>query len=367
MSFDIGSVINHFNIEGEMIYSEPFGCGHINDTYAVYFRRENRPPVRYILQRINSEIFDVEKLMHNICLVTDYLKERIAADGGNPYENTLTIVKTTDGASYYEDPGHNCFRVYNFIENTVSYQRAATAEVLENAGRAFGHFQKLLFDFDASKLYEIIPDFHNTRKRYEAFEEALKKGMPERIGEASAGIEFIKDREKYCDEVTAALKRGDIPLRVTHNDTKLNNILMNPDTNESVCIIDLDTIMPGSLLYDFGDSIRFGANTALEDETDLSKVNFSMEMFEAYMRGFVGEMGSYMTDTEKELLPFSCILLTYECGMRFLTDYLLGDTYFKVTHETHNLERAVNQFKLVGDMEERLDDMKDAVGRVLRG
>ncbi len=367
MSFDIGSVVSHFKIEGEMIYSEPFGCGHINDTYAVYCKRETEPPVRYILQRINSEIFDVKKLMHNICLVTDYLKERIAADGGNPYENTLTIVRTADDASYYEDEEHNCFRIYNFIENTISYQSAASAEVLENAGRAFGHFQKLLFDFDASQLYEIIPDFHNTKKRFEAFEAAVRDGIPGRVEYAAEEIEFVRSRKAYCDEVVSGLETGKIPLRVTHNDTKLNNILMNPETDESVCIIDLDTIMPGSLLYDFGDSIRFGANTALEDETDLSRVNFSMEMFEAYTRGFVSEMGEYMTETEADLLPFSCILLTYECGMRFLTDYLTGDTYFKTSHETHNIERARNQFKIVRDMEEKLDDMKAAVAAVRRG
>ncbi|MCR5735484.1 MAG: aminoglycoside phosphotransferase family protein [Lachnospiraceae bacterium] len=366
MSFDIGSVVSHFRIDGEMIYSEPFGCGHINDTYVIYCKRETAPPVRYILQRINSEIFDVKKLMHNICLVTDYLKERIAAEGGNPYQSTLTLIKTTDDASYYGDEEHNCFRIYNFIENTVSYQRAASAKVLLNAGSAFGHFQKLLFDFDASLLYEIIPDFHNTGKRFEAFEAAVRDAIKERAASAMQEIEFIRARAGYCDEIVSGLKSGKIPLRVTHNDTKLNNILMNPDTDESVCIIDLDTIMPGSLLYDFGDSIRFGANTALEDETDLSKVKFDLEMFEAYTRGFMEEMGEYMTEAEVDLLPFSCILMTYECGMRFLADYLTGDTYFKTTHETHNLERARNQFKIVSDMEEKLDDMKAAVKHAIR-
>lgn len=361
MSYDIRKIVEQFDIDGEMVYEEPFGCGHINDTYAIYCKRESEPPVRYILQRINSEIFDVEKLMHNICLVTDYLKERIAADGGNPSENTLTLVKTKDGKSYYDNKDGNYFRIYLFIENTVSYQSAVSKEVLQNAGKAFGHFQKLLFDFDASKLYEIIPDFHNTVRRYEALENAIQNGLPDRIKMAEKEISFAQKRKDYCDKVVSRLGSSDIPLRVTHNDTKLNNILMNPDTNESVCIIDLDTIMPGSLLYDFGDSIRFGANTALEDETDLSKVHFSMEMYEAYAKGFLSEMSPFMTKEETDLLPFSCILMTYECAIRFLADFLVGDTYFKVTHPSHNLERCRNQFKLICEMEDGLEEMKKKI------
>ena len=362
MSLDIESIISNFDIDGEIIHSEPYGCGHINDTYAVYFERETKPPIRYILQRINSEIFDAKELMENICLVTDYLKERIVAEGGNPFTGTLTIVRTKDNKPYFYDGNGNYFRVYIFIENTVSYQSAATEVVLENAGKAFGHFQKLLFDFDAGKLHEVIPDFHNTVKRFAALKKSIEKGIPGRVESAKKEIDFALNREKYCNIIVSRLGK-DVPVRVTHNDTKLNNILMNPDTGESVCIIDLDTIMPGSLLYDFGDSIRFGANTALEDETDLSKVNFSMEMFKAYTKGFMSEMGQYMTDAEKELIPLSCILMTYEVGIRFLADYLVGDTYFKTTHETHNLERARNQFKLISDMEEKIDEMKAEVAR----
>ncbi len=362
MSLDIESIISNFDIDGEIIHSEPYGCGHINDTYAVYFERETKPPIRYILQRINSEICDAKELMENICLVTDYLKERIVAEGGNPFTGTLTIVRTKDNKPYFYDGNGNYFRVYIFIENTVSYQSAATEVVLENAGKAFGHFQKLLFDFDAGKLHEVIPDFHNTVKRFDALKESIEKGIPDRVESAKKEIDFALNREKYCNIIVSRLGK-DVPVRVTHNDTKLNNILMNPDTGESVCIIDLDTIMPGSLLYDFGDSIRFGANTALEDETDLSKVNFSMEMFKAYTKGFMSEMGQYMTDAEKELIPLSCILMTYEVGIRFLADYLVGDTYFKTTHETHNLERARNQFKLISDMEEKIDEMKAEVAR----
>ncbi|WP_026651725.1 phosphotransferase enzyme family protein [Butyrivibrio proteoclasticus] len=351
MEIDIRKIVEHFDIDGEMVYEEPFGCGHINDTYAIYCKRELHPPVRYILQRINSEIFDVDKLMHNICLVTDYLKEKIAANGGDPLRSTLTLVRTRDGKSYYRDSSGSCYRIYLFIENTVSYQSAATREVLENAGRAFGNFQKLLFDFDASKLYEVIPNFHNTVKRYEAFERAIAEGIPDRVKAAEKEISFATERKNYCDRIVSKLGSDQIPLRVTHNDTKLNNILMDPDTNESVCIIDLDTIMPGSLLYDFGDSIRFGANTATEDETDLSKVRFDAGMYDAYAKGFLSEMEPYMTRQEIDLLPFSSVLMTYECAIRFLSDFLVGDTYFKVDYPTHNLDRTRNQFKLIEDME----------------
>lgn len=366
MGYEISEIVKHFNIEGEYIYSENYGCGHINDTYAVYFKRESQPPLRYIVQRINTEIFDEKKLMHNVTLVTDYLKERITAEGGNPERNTLSIVKTNDGRSYFEAEDGSCWRVYIFIENTVTYQSAVNEKVFENSGRAFGHFQRQLSDFDASKLYEVITDFHNTRKRFEDFKSAVKADIKGRTAEAKSEIGFAMDREKYCDEIISKLGSKEIPLRVTHNDTKLNNILIDPVTGEGICIIDLDTVMPGSLLYDFGDSNRFGANTALEDETDLSKVSFSMDMFRAYTKGFISEVSDTLTDTEAELLPFSCILMTFEVGIRFLTDYLEGDTYFKTTHAEHNLERARNQFHLVKDMESKLDEMQ-AIVSDLRG
>ena len=366
MGYDISEIVKHFDIDGEYIYSESYGCGHINDTYAVYFKRNDKPPVRYIVQRINTEIFNEEKLMHNIVLVTDFLKERIAAEGGDPFKNTLTILKTKDGKSFYKTSEGSCFRVYLFIEDTVTYQSASTKVVLENAGKAFGHFQKQLADFDASKLYEVIKDFHNTKKRFEDLLKSIEKDSENRAKSAQKEIEFVLKRENYCDEIISKLGSNDIPLRVTHNDTKLNNILMDPITGEGICIIDLDTVMPGSLLYDFGDSNRFGANTALEDETDLSKVSFSIDMFTAYTKGFLSEVSDTITECEANLLPFSCILMTFEVGIRFLTDYLEGDTYFKVTHPLHNLERAKNQFKLVEDIECKLDEMKNIVSN-LRG
>ena len=361
MSIDILGIVNNFKLEGDFIYSEVYGCGHINDTYAVYFKRDNEAPIRYILQRINTQIFDAKELMENICLVTDYLKDKIKEEGGDPARNTLTIIPTVDGKLYYEDSEHGCWRIYKFIEDTITYQSAADETVSRNVGAAFGHFQKQLADFDAKKLFEIIPNFHNTRMRFDALKKAIDSDVKGRAESAKDAISFALEREKYCDVVTDKLGTKEIPFRVTHNDTKLNNILIDPDTGKSVCIIDLDTVMPGSVLYDFGDSNRFGSNTALEDETDLSKVSFNLKIFKAFTEGFLSEVGDILTDTEKELLAFSCILMTYECGIRFLADYLEGDVYFKTSHDMHNLERARNQFKLIEDMESKLEEMKKIV------
>ena len=362
MSTDVSKIVANFRLDGDFIYSEAYGCGHINDTYAVYFKRDNEAPLRYILQRINTSIFDADSLMNNIRLVTDYLKAKILEEGGDPERNTLTIIPTRDGNEYYRDEDGSCWRIYKFIEDTVTYQSAADEVVSFNAGAAFGHFQKQLADFDAGKLSEVIPNFHNTRMRFEALKRSIEADVKGRAKSAQEAIAFALEREKYCDEVTSKLGGNDIPLRVTHNDTKLNNILMDPETGKSVCIIDLDTVMPGSLLYDFGDSNRFGANTALEDETDLSKVTFSLPIFKAFTEGFLSEAGASLTSEEKRLLPFSCILMTYECGIRFLADYLDGDVYFKTSHDTHNLERALNQFKLITDMESKLEEMQKIVG-----
>lgn len=361
MSIDIPGIVRNFKLEGDFIYSEVYGCGHINDTYAVYFKRDNEAPIRYILQRINTHIFNAKDLMINICLVTDYLKDKIKEEGGDPSRNTLTIIPTKDGKLYYEDKDNACWRIYKFIEDTITYQSAADETVSRNVGAAFGHFQKQLAEFDATKLTEIIPDFHNTRKRFEALKKAIDADVKGRVKSAEDAISFALEREKYCDVVTSKLGTSQIPYRVTHNDTKLNNILIDPDTGKSVCIIDLDTVMPGSVLYDFGDSNRFGSNTAVEDETDLSKVTFDLRIFKAFTEGFLSEVGDILTGEEKELLPFSCILMTYECGIRFLADYLEGDVYFKTTHDTHNLERARNQFKLIEDMESKLEEMKKIV------
>lgn len=354
----IKAIASHFSFPGEYVASEHFGCGHINDTFAVTYKASGGSLKRYILQRINTSIFDPDKLMHNIVLVTDYLHKLIAERGGDPYRETLTIIPTCDGAYYYRDSEGNCFRAYIFIEDTIAYEAIESHEVFENTGLAFGLFQKDLADFPADSLYEIIPDFHNTAKRLNALKAAVKEDKAGRADSVREDIEFALSREADCSKVVDMLEEGRLPLRVTHNDTKLNNILIDRNTGKATCIVDLDTIMPGSILYDFGDSVRFGASTAAEDETDLSKVSCDLTLFESFAKGFLKATSDSITEEERDLLAFSCKLITLELGIRFLTDHLNGDTYFHIAHENHNLERARSQFKLVLDMEQKMDEME---------
>ncbi len=352
---NINEVIAKFNVDAS---AAPYGDGHINDTYVT-----NSP--KYILQRINNSIFpDVDGLMNNIEYVTEFLKEKIQKEGGDVNRETLSIIKTNDDKSYYKTDDGLYFRMYKFIEDTVTYQSIEKKEQFYSCAKAFGKFQKQLADFDVSKLVEIIPDFHNTPKRVEALKKAIEEDKCGRKKDVEKEIEFALNMAKYADCVTSLLGSDEVPLRVTHNDTKLNNVLFDRKTDEAICVIDLDTVMPGSLLYDFGDSIRFGAATAAEDETDLSKMHFDISLFEAYAKGFVEELGESITKKEKELLPYSAILLTYECGIRFLTDYLQGDTYFKIKREHHNLDRCRTQFKLVYEMENALDDMAKIIEKL---
>ena len=359
-------IVSQFQFEGTFIYAEPFGCGHINSTYAVYFSRETKAPIRYILQAVNTSIFtDPYGLMENIEGVTGHLRKKIIENGGNPLRETLTVVLTKDGTSLYKDSDGTYWRAYLFIEDTTCYQTVERPILFTNAAKAFGHFQKLLSDYPAETLHETIPNFHNTRSRYADFEKAVKEDLACRASLVSEEIQFFMDRREDGNTVVDAIANGTLPLRVTHNDTKLNNIMMDNDTDEGICVIDLDTVMPGSVLYDFGDSIRFGASTATEDEQDLSKVSMSLDLFEAYTAGFLSEAGNSLTEEEIRLLPFSAKLMTLECGMRFLTDYLNGDTYFKIHREHQNLDRCHTQMTLVADMEKKMDKMSEIVSRYI--
>lgn len=355
-------IVNQFAFEGDFIHIEPLGKGHINSTYAVYFRRETESPIRYVLQRINTSIFkDPFALMNNIGGVTNYLRKKIMEAGGNPDRETLTIVNTKDGKLFYEDTNKGCWRAYLFIDDATCYQSAEKPGLFYNSAKAFGRFQKLLSDYPAETLSETIEKFHNTVNRYKNFEIALAEDKMGRAKDVQKEIEFVKARKDDCSIVVDLIEKKEIPLRVTHNDTKLNNIMMDNETNEGICVIDLDTVMPGSVFYDFGDSIRFGASSAAEDETDLSKVYMDINLFEEYVDGFLSEAGDTLTKKEYELLAFSAKLLTLECGIRFLTDYLEGDTYFKIHREHHNLDRARTQFKLVADMEDKMEMMNEIV------
>ncbi len=336
-------LINEFNIEGKPITLEPYGEGHINRTFLLTTDKK-----RYILQMINSEIFkDIPSLMANICHVTEYLRS-IGAE-------TLTVVHTHKGESFVKKDKY--YRMYEYIENTVSYQTVTDREVFKNSGSAFGSFQNQLAAFDATVLVETIPNFHNTPKRYESFTEALKADIWGRADSCREEIEFICAHNGTYSQITEGLANGAIPLRVTHNDTKLNNILIDAESGRARAIIDLDTVMAGSMLYDFGDSIRFGASTASEDEQEIDKVHFDISLFEAYTAGFLREVRDSITEAELELMPYSAYLLTIECGMRFLTDYLSGDTYFATKYQGHNLVRARTQLKLASEMEQQLEQM----------
>ena len=346
-------ILGHFDIGA---VTESYGNGHINDTFLVTMPR-------YILQRINTSIFrNPEELMENIENVTGFLREKLREAGEDFERGTLQVVPAKDGGSFYKVDDDNVFRVYRFVEGTKSIENSKTPKDLYEAGVGFGHFQKLLADFPVEKLHETIQDFHHTPKRIEALREAIRQDRAGRAGSVQREIDFALENASWADCVVKGMEAGRIPVRVTHNDTKINNILFDRDTGKAVCVIDLDTVMPGSMLYDFGDALRIGGSSAAEDETDLDKVWFEEGAFEAFAKGYLSEMRETLTEAEMALLPLSVKLMTYECGIRFLTDYLNGDTYFKIPREHHNLDRARNQFKLVADIGNKEARLAQLVG-----
>ena len=336
--------------------SEPiaYGEGHINQTYAITVTSEQGAK-RYILQKINNNTFrDVAGLMENITAVTEFLRTETDDPRG-----VLTLVKTHDGASYLHAQDAY-WRTYDFVEDSICLQLPETDEDFYQSAVGFGTFQQLLTDFPAAKLHETIPNFHNTPDRYRALLETLERDPMHRAAQVQPEIEFALARQAEMATIQNALTAGELPLRVTHNDTKLNNVLLDAKTRKALCVIDLDTVMPGSSLYDFGDSIRFGAATAAEDEKDLSKMEMSLDRFRVFTRGYVRACPG-LTAKELELLPMGAKTMTMECGVRFLTDYLDGDHYFAVHRDGQNLDRARTQFKLVADMEKKWDKMRKIV------
>ena len=359
---DIKEIIAAFPDYGEVVCSKPITAGHINDTYIVEYKKENGESVRYLLQRINTNVFKMPvELMENVMGVTAHLRKKIEAYGGDPSRETLTVFPAKDGKNYYMAEDGGCWRMYNFVEDTFSISELTNAEDFKNAAISFGNFQKLLSDYPIDTLYETIPNFHNTVSRFADFKKALFDNLSGRKDQAQPEIEFVLARENDCGVIDEMLEKGELPLRVTHNDTKLNNILFDNETKKGLCVVDLDTVMPGSSLYDFGDSIRFGANTAAEDEKDLSKVSLNLDYFKAYVEGYLESAGKSLTENEIDYLPFSAKLLTLECGIRFLGDFINGDVYFKTEYPEHNLVRARTQFKLVEDIEAKFDEMKAIV------
>lgn len=354
---DLEEILSHFPVHTEL---KPYGSGHINDTYTT------KGSTAYILQRMNTKIFkDTESLMQNIVSVTSHVREKIKSEGGNPDRETLTVIKTKEGKNYYTTPDGDAYRLYLFIENAVTYDVPENPEQLYEVGRAFGKFQQQLADFNADALSETIKDFHNTPQRVKNLEKAISENAMGRLDEVKEEVAFALEYSKYADVIQSGIKDGSIPLRVTHNDTKINNVMLDAKTGEAVCVIDLDTVMPGSLLYDFGDALRAGAATAAEDEHDLSKMTFSMACFEQFAKGFLSQTAKTITEREVELLSLSGLILTYECGIRFLEDYLNGDTYFKTHYDKQNLYRARTQFKLVRDIESKLPEMNKIIEGIM--
>jgi Ser/Thr protein kinase RdoA (MazF antagonist) len=355
-------IVKCFKFSGEFVGAYRYGSGHINDTYLCCFDFENGDKKRYIIQRINHNVFrQPEELMTNIEGITKHLKKKIVLAGGNPERETLNIIPAKDGKSYHKTEDDQYWRVYLFIENAHTYDIVENFNHFYNAGRAFGMFQKHLSDFPAKKLHETIPNFHNTKKRYEDFIKAVEKDPFNRAGDVKKEIEFAIKHEGETSVLTDLLKSGKLPLRVTHNDTKFNNVMIDDKTGEGICVIDLDTVMSGSSLYDYGDSIRFGTNPAAEDEKDLSKVWMELNLFEYYTHGFLDAARDFLKPIEYEYMPFSAKLMTYECGIRFLADYINGDIYFKVHHDAQNVDRTRTQFKLVTEMEQKEDEMRKII------
>ena len=354
----IEEAVSQFCVEGIPSECARYGNGHINDTFLLC-TEDGEQRRQYILQRMNTHVFqDPGGLMQNISGVTAYLRDQIVRAGGDAQRETLTLIRTKAGTDYYVDSLGSWWRMYLFITDAVGYDVAESKEDFYQSAMAFGHFQRLLDAYPVSELTETIPDFHNTPKRFEAFCRAVETDACGRAKHVGSEIAFVMDRKAELSVVMDRLQNGEIPCRVTHNDTKLNNVLIDTRSGEAVCVIDLDTVMPGTAVFDFGDSIRFGANTAEEDERDLSKVSLSLPLYEAYVSGFLEGCAGSLTDAEIRLPPWGAKLMTLECGMRFLTDYLEGDRYFRIHRPEHNLDRARTQFALVADMERKWDAMK---------
>ena len=345
------NICGKFQTKGAALSCEPYGNGHINATYLVKTDEE-----QYILQRINHHIFqDVPGLMRNVERVTAFLAEK----DPDP-RHSLHLVPAKDGAAYVEAEGE-FYRMYDFVHDSICLDAPETDEDFYQSAVAFGSFQRQLADFPASELTETIPRFHDTPNRYRALRAAIEKDALGRAASCREEIEFALTREADAAVMINLLAAGELPLRVTHNDTKLNNVMLDAKTRKPLCVIDLDTVMPGLAANDFGDSIRFGANTGAEDEKDLTKISLSLARYEAFARGFLEACGKALTPKEIETLPWGAKLMTLECGVRFLTDYLEGDTYFRIHRPEHNLDRTRTQFALVADMEKKWTQMCDIV------
>ncbi|BCX49539.1 mucin desulfatase [Haloferula helveola] len=362
---DLSRIAPLFDMRADFVHAYPYGSGHINDTYCAWYDLAGHR-IRYIHQRINHKVFkDPVALMRNIERVTRHALERLVEQGHpEARRRTLTTIPSVDGHAWAIDPEGNCWRTYPFIERARGYDEIQSEKQAEEAAKAFGEFQKLAADLPGERLLETIPNFHHTPKRLEALEQAIAKADPQRREAAKAEIEVAFAREDDTRRVTDLIESGEVPERVTHNDTKLNNVLLDDVTSEGVCVIDLDTTMPGSVLYDFGDMVRTACPTTREDEVDVSRIGLRLDRFEALLRGYLSSASSFLNQTEVDHLAFSGKLLTLECGIRFLTDFLEGDVYFKTKRPGHNLDRCRAQFAFLKAIEAKLPQMEDMVQTV---
>jgi Ser/Thr protein kinase RdoA (MazF antagonist) len=348
-----------FEIDGDFLSAVPYGTGHINDTYCATFQQADLAE-RFILQRINTGIFrNPRALMQNIERVTAHVAEQLAGEQDSA-RRVLTLIPARDGRVWHEDAEGGQWRAYRFIEGARTYDTVASPRQAFHAAQAFGQFQKMLAGLPAPRLHDTIPDFHHTPKRFAAFEQTLAADVAGRAIHAKAEIEFALAHQS----IAAVLVDAALPERVTHNDTKFNNVMFDDATGEGICVVDLDTVMPGLALYDFGDMVRTATSPVDEDEQDLSKVNMQFPMFEALARGYLSAAGSFLTDAEKQHLVLAGKVITFEQGLRFLTDYLAGDTYYKVHRAGHNLDRCRTQFKLIESMERQEERMNRLIESV---
>jgi len=352
-------ISKRFQIYGEILHAETLKIGHINETYtATYDQGGTR--VRYIHQKINKHVFkNPAAVMKNVMRVTTHIRKKLEARKVRDVtRRSLIVIPTRDGKSFHQNGDQEVWRTFVFVEGVETYESVQTPQQAFQAGRAFGEFQHLLVDLPGERLVETIPDFHHTRKRFSALQAAIDKDHYNRAKDAKEEIEFALKHEAVVDVLLDGMAKGRIPERITHNDTKFNNVMLDVLTGEAMCIVDLDTVMPGCALYDFGDMVRTTTSPTLEDETDLSKVKMQMPMFKKLAEGYISTAGQFLTRAEKSHIAFSGKLITFEIGIRFLTDFLSGDTYFRIHRAGHNLDRCRTQFKLVESIERQEEAMQ---------
>ncbi len=363
---DIKHIVREFQFKGTFKAVEELVAGNINSTYKLTYTLDNGEDVSYVFQRLNKVAFkNPYELMENIQLVTDHIAATMARQGIDPARRMLEFIPTKQGSYIHCDSRGDYWRAYIYIPDATAHNSIKDPRHFYEAGRGFGEFQRYLFDFPAGKLVETIPDFHNTTKRFYAFVAAVAEDKMGRVSKLEKEIDFFFDRRKMMNKIVALTESGELPLRVTHNDTKLNNVLIDDETGKAICVIDLDTVMPGSILYDYGDAVRYGASTAAEDEPDTDKISINMDLFKLFTDGFVSEISSTITENEIKSLPLGIEVITCELAMRFLTDYINGDEYFKINYPEHNLVRAHAQMKLLTEVEAHYDEMQDYVNRLL--